>query len=301
MAKMETAAMMRMNKKQRKKKNQGMSLGREAWKRLVRNKMAVVGMVVIGILILVAIFADIIAPYSYQEQDYSSLSLAPCAAHWFGTDNMGRDIFSRCVYGARWSLPIGLLCVVAGMALGGTFGVVAGYFGGRVDNIIMRVMDIFQAIPAILMAIAVVAVLGNGLVQLVVAMSVAFMPNVARTCRAAIFTVRDSEYVEASQAIGVSRGKIIVKHLIPNAVGVIVINAVGMVGAAILMVSTLSYIGVGITPPTPEWGAILSAGKEYIRSGVHMVLFPGLMIMLTVISFNLFGDGLRDALDPRLK
>ena len=165
----------------------------------------------------------------------------------------------------------------------------------------MRVMDVFQAIPPILMAIAMVAVLGNGITQLVVAMSVAFMPNVAKTCRAAIFTVKDSEYVEASKAIGVSQATIIVRHLVPNAIGVIVINAVGMVGAAILMVSTLSYIGVGIVPPTPEWGAILSAGKEYIRSGVHMVLFPGLMIMLTVISFNLFGDGLRDALDPRLK
>ena len=171
----------------------------------------------------------------------------------------------------------------------------------KVDNIIMRIMDVFQAIPAILMAIAVVAVLGNGIPQLVAAMSIAFMPNVARTCRAAIFTVKDSDYVESSKAIGVSEGKIIIRHLVPNAIGVIVINAVGMVGAAILMVSTLSYIGVGIVPPTPEWGAILSAGKEYLRSGVHMVLFPGLMIMFTVISFNLFGDGLRDALDPKLK
>lgn len=297
MAKMETPAMKRINKKRKG----GASPTKDAWRRLLRNKMSIVGMTVIVCLILVAIFADIIAPYSYQEQNYSAISQGPSLAHLFGTDNMGRDIFSRCVYGARWSLPIGLLCVVAGMALGGTLGVAAGYCGGKIDNAIMRVMDVFQAIPAILMAIAVVAVLGNGIAQLVVAMSVAFMPNVAKTCRAAIFTVKDSEYVEASRAIGVSQARIIVRHLVPNAIGVIVINAVGMVGAAILMVSTLSYIGVGIVPPTPEWGAILSAGKEYIRSGVHMVLFPGLMIMLTVISFNLFGDGLRDALDPRLK
>lgn len=300
MAKMETPAMKRINKKNKKRAG-GASPAKDAWRRLLRNKMSIAGMAVIFCLILIAVFADMIAPYTYQEQNYSAISQGPSLEHLFGTDNMGRDIFSRCVYGARWSLPIGLLCVVAGMALGGSLGVIAGYCGGKVDNVIMRVMDVFQAIPPILMAIAMVAVLGNGITQLVVAMSVAFMPNVAKTCRAAIFTVKDSEYVEASKAIGVSQATIIVRHLVPNAIGVIVINAVGMVGAAILMVSTLSYIGVGIVPPTPEWGAILSAGKEYIRSGVHMVLFPGLMIMLTVISFNLFGDGLRDALDPRLK
>lgn len=300
MAKIETPAMKRMIKKKKKQKY-GMTPLKGAWQRLIRNKMAVVGMVVIILLLLIAIFANVIAPYSYQEQDYAAVAQSPSVHHLFGTDNMGRDIFSRCVYGAKWSLPLGLLCVVAGLALGGTLGVVAGYCGGRVDNVIMRIMDIFQAIPSILMAIAVVAVLGNGIPQLVTAMSIAFMPNVAKTCRAAIFTVKGNEYVDASRAIGVSKVKIIVRHLIPNAIGVIVIDAVGMVGAAILVVSTLSYIGVGIVPPTPEWGAILSAGKEYIRSGVHMVLFPGLMIMLTVISFNLFGDGLRDALDPRLK
>ena len=300
MSKIETPAMVKYNKRKRRQKS-GMTPLKGAWLRLIRNKMSVVGMAVIILLLLMAVCADFIAPYSYQEQDYTAVAQGPSPLHIFGTDNMGRDIFSRCVYGARWSLPLGLLCVVAGLALGGTFGVVAGFCGGRVDNVIMRIMDIFQAIPAILMAIAVVAVLGNGILQLVVAMSIAFMPNVAKTCRAAIFTVKGCEYVEASRAIGVSKAKIIVRHLIPNAIGVIVIDTVGMVGAAILMVSTLSYIGVGIVPPTPEWGAILSAGKEYIRNGVHMVLFPGLMIMLTVISFNLFGDGLRDALDPRLK
>ena len=300
MAKIETPAMQRMIKKKKKQKY-GMTPLKGAWQRLIRNKMAVVGMVIIILLLLTAIFANVIAPYSYQEQDYTAVAQRPSLHHLFGTDNMGRDIFSRCVYGARWSLPLGLLCVVAGLELGGTLGVIAGYCGGRVDNVIMRIMDVFQAIPSILMAIAVVAVLGNGIPQLVTAMSIAFMPNVAKTCRAAIFTVKGNEYVDASRAIGVSKVKIIVRHLIPNAIGVIVIDAVGMVGAAILIVSTLSYIGVGIVPPTPEWGAILSAGKEYIRSGVHMVLFPGLMIMLTVISFNLFGDGLRDALDPRLK
>ena len=300
MSKIQTPAMVKINKK-RKGQKYGQTPLKGAWHRLVRNKMSVVGMVIIVLLLLMAIFANFIAPYSYQQQDYTAIAQGPSPAHIFGTDNMGRDIFSRCVYGARWSLPIGLLCVVAGLALGGTFGVLAGFCGGKIDNVIMRIMDIFQAIPAILMAIAVVAVLGNGIIQLVVAMSIAFMPNVAKTCRAAIFTVKGSEYVHASRAIGVSQFKIIIRHLVPNAIGVIVIDTVGMVGAAILMVSTLSYIGVGIVPPTPEWGAILSAGKEYIRSGVHMVLFPGLMIMLTVISFNLFGDGLRDALDPRLK
>ncbi len=299
MPKLQTTAMERFNKT-KISTNSG-SPGRMAIRRLFRNKTSVFGIFIILFFLLLAIFGGFIAPYPYQAQNYNAIAQGPSLIHLFGTDNMGRDIFSRCIYGARWSLPIGLLCVVAGMALGGTLGVVAGYFGGRVDNAIMRVMDIFQAIPGILMAIAVVAVLGDGILQLVVAISIAFMPNVAKTCRAAIFTVKDSEYVEASRAIGVSQPRIIIRHLLPNAAGVIVINAVGMVGAAILMVSTLSYIGVGITPPTPEWGAILSAGKEYIRSGVHMVIFPGIMIMLTVISFNLFGDGLRDALDPKLK
>ena len=178
---------------------------------------------------------------------------------------------------------------------------IAGYFGGKVDNFIMRVMDIFQAIPSILLTIAIVASLGNGIPQLVFAISIGMMPGTAKSWRAAIFTVKDSEYVESSKAIGATQAHIIIRHLMPNVVGIIVIGLVSGVGVAILQISSLSYLGLGITPPTPEWGSILSAGKDYIRSGVHMVLFPGIMIALTVISFNLFGQGLRDALDPKLK
>lgn len=301
MSKIVTADIEAYQKKHKKKKKEGVSLARDAWRRLCRNKTAVIGLVIMIALIIIAIFAPLIAPYPYDKQDYSAVSQAPSMKHLFGTDNLGRDIFSRCIWGTRWSLPLGLICVVTGLALGGTLGVIAGFAGGKVDNVIMRIMDVFQAIPAILMAIAVVAVLGNGVPQLVVAMSIAFMPNTAKVCRAAIFTVKDNDYVESSISMGVSVPKIIVRHLIPNSIGVIIINAVGMVGAAILMVSGLSYIGVGIVPPLPEWGALLSAGKAYMGNAIWMVFFPGMMISLAVISSNLLGDGLRDALDPRLK
>lgn len=301
MSKIVTADIEAYQKKHKKKKKEGVSLARDAWRRLCRNKTAVIGLVIMIALIIIAIFAPLIAPYPYDKQDYSAVSQAPSMKHLFGTDNLGRDIFSRCIWGTRWSLPLGLICVVTGLALGGTLGVIAGFAGGKVDNVIMRIMDVFQAIPAILMAIAVVVVLGNGVPQLVVAMSIAFMPNTAKVCRAAIFTVKDNDYVESSISMGVSVPKIIVRHLIPNSIGVIIINAVGMVGAAILMVSGLSYIGVGIVPPLPEWGALLSAGKAYMRNAIWMVFFPGMMISLAVISSNLLGDGLRDALDPRLK
>lgn len=303
MAKMVTPEMLRIEKKRHKKDGavRTSSPGREAWKRLKRNSTAVVGLCVIILLVLVAIFAPLIAPFDYAEQNYGALSQTPSAEHWFGTDNMGRDIFSRCVYGARYSLPIGLLCVVTGMLVGGVVGVTASYFGGGVDNVLMRIMDILQSIPGTLLTIAIVAALGNGIDRLVLAVTISFMPACAKVCRAAIFTVKSNEYIESSRAIGAGGLRLMLRHMIPNAVGPIIIFAVSMVSASILVVSTLSYLGLGIAPPTPEWGSRLSSGKDFIRSSPHMVLFPGLMIMLTVFAFNLFGDGLRDALDPRLK
>ena len=272
-----------------------------ALKRLRKNKTAMAGLLIIAFLFLVAILAPLIAPYGYQEQDYSAVRLGPSLQHPFGTDHLGRDIFSRCVWGTRYSLPIGILCTVAGLIIGGGLGLVAAYFGGKTDNVIMRFIDIIQSIPSILLCIALVAILGNGMWQLIVAIVAGTIQGMTKSVRAAVFMVRNNDYVDSSKSIGVSNFQIMIRHLVPNAVGMIVINAIGVVSSSILTISSLSYIGVGLVSPTPEWGAILSEGKQYMAVAPHMVLFPGLMIAITVVAFNLFGNGLRDALDPRLK
>ena len=302
MAKMHTPAMERIEKKAAKRKKLRQSTpGYESWKRFKRNKTALVGLVVVILMILIAFLAPLIAPYDYQAQDYTAMMQKPSAAHIFGTDALGRDILSRCIYGAQYSLMIALFCVLAAFGLGGGLGIIAGYFGGKVDTIIMRIMDVFQAIPQVLMAICIVAVLGNGIPQLVAAIMFSAMPTMARNNRAAVLRVRSEEYVEASRAIGVGQGRMIIRHMIPNAVGVMVIYLVGFIAASIMMMSSLSYIGVGLSAPTPEWGLILSDGKAYLRSAPYMMLFPALLIMITCYAFNLLGDGLRDAFDPRLK
>ncbi len=302
MAKMHTPAMERIQKKNAKRKRPVKSTpGYEAWKRFKRNPTALIGLVVVCILILIAIFAPLIAPYDYQTQDFTAMMQKPSAAHLFGTDNFGRDIFSRCIYGARYSLLIALFCTIAAFFSGGLLGIIAGYFGGKVDTIIMRIMDVFQAIPMILMAMCIVAVLGNGIPQLVAAIMFASMPTMARNNRAAILRVRGNDYIESSEAIGVNQVQMIIKHMIPNAVGVMVIYFVGFLAVSIMMMSSMSYIGVGLAAPTPEWGLILNDGKAYLTSAPYMMLFPALMIMVTCFAFNLMGDGLRDAFDPRLK
>lgn len=301
MPKMVTPAMEKLMKK-RKYNPSGVSTpGREAWRRLRKNKTALAGMVIIIFLLLVAALAPIIAPYDFRTQNYQAILQSPSREHPFGTDNLGRDLFSRGVYGTRYSLPIGIACTVVGLLVGGFLGVVAAYFGGRVDNVIMRFIDVIQAIPPVLICISLVAILGNGIVQLIIAIAAGSIQGMTKSVRAAIFMVRNNEYVDASKSIGVSDFKIMLRHLVPNAVGMIVINAVGNISGSILTISTLSYIGIGLVPPTPEWGAILSEGKAYMSIAPHLVLFPGLAIAITVAAFNLFGNGLRDALDPRLK
>lgn len=301
MPKMVTPAMEKLMKK-RKYNPSGVSTpGREAWRRLRKNKTALAGMVIIVFLLLVAALAPIIAPYDFRTQNYQAILQSPSREHPFGTDNLGRDLFSRVVYGTRYSLPIGIACTVVGLLVGGFLGVVAAYFGGRVDNVIMRFIDVIQAIPPVLICISLVAILGNGIVQLIIAIAAGSIQGMTKSVRAAIFMVRNNEYVDASKSIGVSDFKIMLRHLVPNAVGMIVINAVGNISGSILTISTLSYIGIGLVPPTPEWGAILSEGKAYMSIAPHLVLFPGLAIAITVAAFNLFGNGLRDALDPRLK
>ena len=302
MAKMHTPAMEKIERKNaRRKKPRKSTPGYEAWKRFKRNPTALIGLVVVILLLLVAIFAPLIAPYDYQVQDFLSMSQKPSAAHLFGTDQLGRDIFSRCIYGARYSLVIALFCTIAAFFSGGLLGIIAGYFGGRVDTIIMRIMDIFQAIPMIMMAMCIVAVLGNGIPQLVAAIMFASMPTMARNNRAAILRVRGSDYIESSEAIGVGQIRMIVKHMIPNAVGVMVIYFVGFLAVSIMMMSSMSYIGVGLAAPTPEWGLILNDGKAYMTQSPYMMVFPAVMIMITCFAFNLMGDGLRDAFDPKMK
>lgn len=302
MSKITTPAMVKLSKKIEKNANVTSNTpGREALKRLRKNKTAMAGLIIILIMFIEAILAPVIAPYTYTEQDYTATMQGPSAAHIFGTDNLGRDLFSRCVYGTRYSLPIGIICTVIGLMCGGALGLCAAYFGGKVDMVIMRIIDVIQAIPSILLCIALVAILGNGMWQLIVAIAAGSIEGMTKNVRAAVFMVRSNEYVNSSKSIGVSDANIMVRHLLPNAVGMIVINAVGAVSGAILSISSLSYIGVGLVAPTPEWGAILSEGKTYMSVAPHMVLFPGLMIAITVVAFNLFGNGLRDALDPRLK
>lgn len=302
MAKMHTEAMERIERKNAKRKKPVKSTpGYEAWKRFKRNPTALIGLAVVVLLILVAIFAPLIAPYDYQIQDYLAMMQSPSKAHLFGTDQFGRDIFSRCIYGTRYSLLIALFCTIAAFFSGGLLGIIAGYFGGKVDTVIMRVMDIFQAIPMIMMAMCIVAVLGNGIPQLVAVIMFASMPTMARNNRAAILRVRGNDYIEASEAIGVGQVKMIIKHMIPNAVGVMIIYFVGFLAVSIMMMSSMSYIGVGLAAPTPEWGLILNDGKSYITQAPYMMLFPALMIMITCFAFNLMGDGLRDAFDPKLK
>ena len=299
MAKIVTPAMIKYNKKH--KKGQKFSPAKEAWRRFARNKTALIGLALLGFLILVAIFATVIAPYTFEEQVVSDAFQSPSSAHIFGTDNLGRDLFSRCVYGTRYTLLLSVLCCLASMATGGVIGLIAGYCGGKVDNIIMRLMDVLMSIPAVLLAICIASALGKGIVQLLIAMTVASLPMMARNVRTAILNVRAAEYVEASQAIGVSTTRMLLRHMVPNAVGVLVIYIIHMVSMNIGVIASLSYIGVGLKPPAPEWGLILSDSKQYFTAYPYMILFPALLIMIAIMAMNMMGDGLRDAFDPRLK
>jgi peptide/nickel transport system permease protein len=225
----------------------------------------------------------------------------PSSAHWFGTDQQGRDVFARVVWGSRYSLAIGFSAAAFSLLLGGFIGAIAGFFGGILDNVIMRVMDIFQAIPATLLAICIAAVLGPSTVNMVIAIAVSFCPSFARVVRGPILSIREVEYVEAAKAIGAKSRTVIFSHIIPNCMAPIIIQTTLSVAIMILITAGLSFLGLGIQPPNPEWGSMLAASRSHIRDHSHMALFPGLAIMMTILSLNLLGDGLRDALDPRLK
>ncbi|MDO4554596.1 MAG: ABC transporter permease [Lachnospiraceae bacterium] len=274
---------------------------KEMWSRLSQNKLAVFGLIVIVLLVIVAIFAPIIAPYGYDEQNLQNAFQSPGNGFLFGTDEFGRDIFSRVVYGTRISLLIGFVAVAIAVVVGVLLGAISGYYGDKVDNVIMRLMDIVLSIPQILLAIAIVAALGNGLFNLMIAVGISSIPQYARIIRASVLSIKDQEFIEAAKAAGSSDFRIIFKHIIPNCLAPIIVQATLGVALAILTAAGLSFIGLGISPPTPEWGSMLSSGRSYIRDYSYMTLFPGLAIVLTIFALNVLGDGLRDALDPKLK
>ena len=274
---------------------------RDICRRLKRNRLAMVGLVILILIVLVAIFADVIAPYPYDLQNYSDVKQWPSSKYIFGTDNFGRDIFSRVIYGTRVSLQIGFISLSVGALVGSIFGAIAGYFGGWVDTVIMRFTDILMSIPKIVLAIAIASTLGPGLVNAMIAVAISSIPNFARVVRASTLTVKDQEYIEAAIAIGAGNSRVIFRHIFPNILAPIIVQATLGVGISIILAASLSFLGLGVEPPTPEWGAMLSAARTYIRDEWYMVLFPGLAIMITVLALNLLGDGLRDALDPKLK
>ena len=274
---------------------------KEIFKRFKKNRMAVFGLVVIILLILCALFPSVIAPYGYDDQNLSEQFIAPCLAHPFGTDNFGRDILSRVIYGCRISLLIGLISVSISCVLGVMLGCIAGYYGNKVDNLVMRFIDIMLAIPQMLLAMSIVAALGIGTENLILAIAIGSVPGYARIVRGSILSVKGQEFIEAARSIGASDFRIITRHIVPNCLAPIIVQATMSIASAILSTASMSFIGLGIEPPTPEWGSMLSAGRAYLRDHWFVVTFPGVAIMLTVFAFNLFGDGLRDALDPKLK
>lgn len=287
-----------MGEAKRKKKE---SANAAAIGRLRKNKTAMFGLFVFIILVFSAIFAPVLTRYGYADMDLKAAYEGPSAAHWFGTDDLGRDILTRILYGGRYSLSIGIISVGFALIWGIVIGTVAGYFGGMADNLIMRFLDIFQSIPGLILTIAISAALGSGFDKTILALSISRIPSFARVLRASIMRVRDQEYLEAAESIRCGKFRIIMKYVLPNSWAPLIVEATMGVANTVLTAASLSYIGLGVQPPTPEWGAMLSGAKAYIRDYSYMLTFPGLFIAITVLCLNMLGDGLRDALDPRLK
>ncbi len=277
------------------------SLYKDAWKRLKKNKLAILGLAIVIFLILVAIFAPFLAPYEPNSRIKEDSSLSPGRTHLFGTDLLGRDIFSRVIYGSRISIEVGIIAVGISVALGLFFGALAGFYGRWSDAIIMRLADIFFAFPYILGAIAIMTILGSGIENIFIAIGVLGWAYFARIFRGSILSIKNKEYIEAARALGASNARIITKHIFPNAIAPIIVYATMNVGTAIIVEAALSFLGIGVQPPTPAWGKMLSESLDFIDIAPWMMLFPGLAIVITVLGFVLLGDGLRDAFDPKMK
>ena len=277
------------------------SLWSDAWARLLRNPVAMTGGVIAVLLIVLAIVAPYIAPYDPFDQDLANSMAGPSLKHLAGTDVQGRDIFSRIIYGTRISLRIGFLGMLLGCAIGVILGLMSGYYGGWHDTIIMRLLDVQLAFPGLLVAICIISVIGPGLENVIVAVGIFSVPLFARVTRGQVLTLKEQEFVMAARMMGAQDGRIMLSHLLPNAVAPILVLCTLRIATAILTAASLSFLGLGAQPPSPEWGAMLSDGRAYLAIAPHVATTPGLAILITVLSFNLLGDGLRDALDPRLK
>jgi peptide/nickel transport system permease protein len=278
----------------------------EAWRRLIRNPGAIVGFGLVALFVLTAIFASLIAPYDPRDQDLSLIAdgccPGPSADHWFGVDDLGRDQFSRVVYGARYSLLIGVVAVSVGVSIGIVLGAFSGFFGGRTDTVIMRLMDIMLSVPGLLMAIGIAAMLGAGLGSVMIAIGVVNIPIFARLLRGSVLGQKGADFVLAARAVGVPRRTILVSHILPNAISPIIVAATLALATAIIDAAGLGFLGLGPQDPsTPEWGTMLTNTVRYLQTAPHLALIPGLAIVVSVLGFNLIGDGLREALDPKLR
>jgi peptide/nickel transport system permease protein len=281
-------------------------LWRDAWFRLRHNPGALVGMGLVSLFVVIAVFAPLIAPYDPREGDLSLLQGSCCPSpsvdHWFGVDQLGRDEFSRIVWGARYSLIIGVVSVVVGLGFGLLLGSLAGYFGGVTDSVIMRLMDIMLAIPGLLLAIGIVAMLGPGLLQIMVAVGVTQIPIFARLLRGSILAQRENDFVLAARSVGVPRRSILASHILPNAISPVIVQGTLAMATAIIDVAGLGFLGLGPQDPsTPEWGTMLTDTTRYLQTAPFLALIPGVAIVLSVLGFNLIGDGLRESLDPKLR
>ncbi len=273
----------------------------EIWRRFLRRRSAVLGLALLSILVALSLAAPLITPHDPEKLKLSQALIAPSAQFPLGTDHLGRDLVARLLYGARLSLVIGFLAVAMGLAVGVPFGALSGYYGGWIDLIIQRIADVLLSFPTFLLALSLVAILGVGLQNVIISVGISAIPSFIRIVRSSVLTIREQTYVEAARAVGMRDSKIILLHVLPNAMAPVIVQATLNLGTAILIAAGLGFLGLGVQPPTPEWGSMLGEGRNYIFSHGYMATFPGLAIFCAVLSFNLLGDGLRDALDPRLR
>jgi peptide/nickel transport system permease protein len=283
------------------KKTRKKSKLKDLWRRLKKNKLAVVGLIVLILIILAAILAPILAPHDYAAQNSKASYAGPSAAHLLGADKLGRDLLSRLIYGARASLAMGAISVAIAALIGITIGAIAGFFGGWTDNIAMRFLDIYQSIPMLLLCVTLAAILGPSLQNAIIALGVCSVPGYARLMRASVLTVREKEFIESARAVNASNTRIILQHILPNSMAPLIVEITMGIGSCILAGSLLSFVGIGVQPPTPEWGTMIAEGRNAMRQHPTLALYPGICVMLSVLACNLLGDGLRDALDPRLR
>jgi peptide/nickel transport system permease protein len=274
---------------------------KEAWLAFYKNRLALAGLGIVVLFIFIAIIAPWIAPYSYKEQILTERMQPPSSKHWFGTDDFGRDIFTRILYGARISLWVGFFSVLGSVVIGTLLGIVAGYYGRWVDAIISRIFDIMLAFPSILLAIAVVSILGPSLQNALIAIAVINIPNFGRLVRSRVLSVKQEEFIMAARAVGMKDARILFHHILPNSISPVIVQATLAIATAIIEAAALGFLGLGAQPPSPEWGKMLADSKQYLVQAPWTLFFPGIAIMLTVLGFNLMGDGLRDALDPKMK